>query len=302
MSDGQLGSIPAPAGEPFAAEYPDLVEGGLSPRLRGNRGYPCCPAGRCGSIPAPAGEPLPSKTLALPCTVYPRACGGTERRRYLRRYSLGLSPRLRGNPGMWILDIEAEQGLSPRLRGNRGPVPGDRGRCRSIPAPAGEPSRDGLKKTPGWVYPRACGGTRHGGRCPFPHLGLSPRLRGNRTGWITELGNKRSIPAPAGEPARIGYLDSRQEVYPRACGGTVYQETSTSVASGLSPRLRGNRTWCDLGETLLRSIPAPAGEPLHGPYTRSRPKVYPRACGGTTCMSNGSKRGTGLSPRLRGNR
>ena len=51
----------------------------------------------------------------------------------------------------------------------------------SIPAPAGEPYPDKPACQPGRVYPRACGGTRP--RPPVIHLalGLSPRLRGNRT-------------------------------------------------------------------------------------------------------------------------
>ena len=75
---------------------------------------------------------------------------------------------------------------------------------------------------------------------------------------------KRFIPACAGEPCRSSSSPRRKWVYPRVCGGTClfnlhhhqYQgllrvcgETSTpaffsSTITGLSPRVRGNRTIC----------------------------------------------------------
>ena len=111
------GSIPAPAGEPHHLDkicqivwvYPracggtgvmDEVRGylpGLSPRLRGNRRAIGESVGRLGSIPAPAGEPACSGTFRGGITVYPRACGGTDRTRATWEAAIGLSPRLRGN-------------------------------------------------------------------------------------------------------------------------------------------------------------------------------------------------------------
>ena len=91
-------SIPACAGEPWTPSgrrrargvYPRVCGGtafqlgadgvieGLSPRVRGNRGWPRSNMGRRGSIPACAGEPHPSRTAASGCRVYPRVCGGTS--------------------------------------------------------------------------------------------------------------------------------------------------------------------------------------------------------------------------------
>ena len=51
-----------------------------------------------------------------------------------------------------------------------------------------------------------------------------------------------------------------------------------------------------------RSIPAPAGEPDTALLYVGPLSVYPRACGGTWNCRMYSKTGTGLSPRLRGNR
>ena len=135
------GSIPACAGEPSTLKrqsspirvYPRVCGGtqlgpvprrageGLSPRVRGNRfvgvGHWAC----LGSIPACAGEPCPRFRRPTCRRVYPRVCGGTCSRRITGSSPSGLSPRVRGNPGV------------ARDR---------RGRVGSIPACAGEPPHD----------------------------------------------------------------------------------------------------------------------------------------------------------------
>ena len=95
------------------------------------------------------------------------------------------------------------QGLSPRLRGNQGLGNHFSEMVRSIPAPAGEPGQPGALGAGGWVYPRACGGTLAGATFTGEVSGLSPRLRGNLDGRRSHLPQKRSIPAPAGEPVTI---------------------------------------------------------------------------------------------------
>ena len=49
-----------------------------------------------------------------------------------------------------------------------------------------------------------------------------------------------SIPACAGEPILLGRSPAPGWVYPRVCGGTALPMTVTSLAKGLSPRVRGN--------------------------------------------------------------
>ena len=131
--------------------------------------------------------------------VYPRACGGTESVR----------------PKTLI-----PMGLSPRVRGNRSQLGAIRRRDRSIPARAGEPCRWTGPPPGRWVYPRACGGTGGRGRIISSVLGLSPRVRGNRTHFMNVPTPEWSIPARAGEPDALGYGDTDGTVYPRACGGT----------------------------------------------------------------------------------
>ena len=154
-----MGSIPAPAGEPVLwanlrdniTVYPRACGGtrtrcrspatgrGLSPRLRGNRSPPPPAASPRRSIPAPAGEPPRWMSGVRLYPVYPRACGGTE-----------LAIR-------WGLTVP---GLSPRLRGNLCRCQSQVSPWGSIPAPAGEPRRNEWAMTWDRVYPRACGGNR----------------------------------------------------------------------------------------------------------------------------------------------
>ena len=90
-------------------------------------------------------------------------------------------------------------------------------------------------------------------------------------------------------------------VYPRVCGGTHLRHLRHHFGTGLSPRVRGNRTfgtWC---RPIARSIPACAGEPYPRPGPRPTMSVYPRVCGGTVYRHHFGTFGTGLSPRVRGN-
>ena len=96
--------------------FPD----GLSPRVRGNQVPPGEVQPGRGSIPACAGEPATAAAMPFPSTVYPRVCGGTRPRLVLGAAYGGLSPRVRGN----LMQSGVRVGYG-----------------RSIPACAGEPSR-----------------------------------------------------------------------------------------------------------------------------------------------------------------
>ena len=91
-------------------------------------------------------------------------------------------------------------------------------------------------------------------------------------------------------------------VYPRVCGGTLGSHSPTGRCRGLSPRVRGNPPRCSSAASRCGSIPACAGEP--GPVFPGRRSrwVYPRVCGGTAPGTPSGEDGTGLSPRVRGNR
>ena len=213
---------------------------GLSPRVRGNRLRQVLIDRLQGSIPACAGEPestIPANRLPL---VYPRVCGGTSKRPII---------------------LSKEQGLSPRVRGNRGAGENDRPAERSIPACAGEPyprcRSEGARK----VYPRVCGGTLPPELLAALCQGLSPRVRGNPVTVKSRLLLTRSIPACAGEPRAETAFATGPAVYPRVCGGTWNSCGKCLPKTGLSPRVRGNRTLQPARKVRARSIPACAGEP-----------------------------------------
>ena len=155
-------------------------------------------------------------------------------------------PRACGGTLILPVSYQRGHGLSPRLRGNRHRPSWGVRPCRSIPAPAGEPGP-------------ACR------RC-IHNSGLSPRLRGNHVIEVPDGSALGSIPAPAGEPLTETPTPTTCGVYPRACGGTTPIPDSMAEQEGLSPRLRGNHHGAHPLLRNIRSIPAPAGEPLAALY------------------------------------
>ena len=213
------GSIPARAGEPGLLApwrqplqvYPRACGGtvepapagtettGLSPRVRGNPSESPARTFALRSIPARAGEPGQSWVGPPRMWVYPRACGGTHDHADADLHRVGLSPRVRGNPGWRDESLACE---------------------RSIPARAGEPDHLAGRGVGDGVYPRACGGTRRWRTTGARIRGLSPRVRGNHVIRLCRRETARSIPARAGEPPNVYQRHRAFTVYPRACGGT----------------------------------------------------------------------------------
>ena len=172
------------------------------------------------SIPARAGEPVGAGHCRCSREVYPRACGGTIHAPNNIKWKAGLSPRVRGNPGLGrpcslvarvypracggtscpVALAVLDQGLSPRVRGNPCNGVSDGDSIGSIPARAGEPATFSASPSTTKVYPRACGGTEAGGLTWRTANGLSPRVRGNRRIANPTHSRGRSIPARAGEP------------------------------------------------------------------------------------------------------
>ena len=230
---------------------------GLSPRVRGNR--PGRPGDDIeeGSIPACAGEPTmaadgeappavyprvcgepsPAVPSRRPPSVYPRVCGGTDFQPSKGHMGIGLSPRVRGNPCLPVVE-PIYTGSIPACAGNPAGQLGIETSNRSIPACAGEPnSRTSLctKHTvyprvcgeptssrrsvdSKSVYPRVCGGTVKVSPPSTSTAGLSPRVRGNLR-WHGAVRDIRgSIPACAGEPVPKRRAVLRRTVYPRVCG------------------------------------------------------------------------------------
>ena len=151
------------------------------------------------------------------------------------------------------------------------------------------------------VYPRVCGGTPQRVVIAIRPYGLSPRVRGNHEDGKITGRIMRSIPACAGEPRGNNEPWFQVRVYPRVCGGTPGVAVARQYAGGLSPRVRGNLQDFEPEVTMLRSIPACAGEPTCRRHWHYDDAVYPRVCGGTSWQLGCAGCGGGLSPRVRGN-
>ena len=140
-------------------------------------------------------------------------------------------------------------------------------------------------------------------QCPLTKPpGLSPRVRGNQMSPGRTTTCDGSIPACAGEPEMGVDIILTRWVYPRVCGGTIWQAGDGNRIVGLSPRVRGNQISGRWRNDAAGSIPACAGEPAKWPPTTPPPQVYPRVCGGTANPEVQRGGALGLSPRVRGNR
>ena len=132
----------------------------LFPRVRGNPLVDPMELTPVRFIPACTGEPRISAQQGRTDWVYPRVYGGTEA-------GLGVRAGL--------------QGLSPRVRGNHIRIQAAEARLGSIPTCTGEPCIRGSRTGPVQVYPRVYGGTPSAPDDAARIVGLSPRVRGNRS-------------------------------------------------------------------------------------------------------------------------
>ena len=211
--------------------------------------------------------------------VYPRGCGAALFTAQLLECIEGLSPRVRGSPSLTV---------TPPLR------PG------SIPAGAGQPGLS-FRSLP-WlpVYPRGCGAAFSPRPCACRDCGLSPRVRGSRTGTNASSRDARSIPAGAGQPVVQIIPAVVCQVYPRGCGAAVLSNEGSQVAPGLSPRVRGSLKLDVTCPDRSGSIPAGAGQPPFSRAISAIRTVYPRGCGAAHREGNLRRYLGGLSPRVRG--
>ena len=213
---------------------------GSIPRVRGNRTIGRETHGNHGSIPACTGKPpFVVQSLVLR-SVYPRVYGETQI----------------GKPSP-----AAGFGLSPRVRGNLASRHWDRAYGRSIPACTGKPPPSQLPGHTYGVYPRVYGETAFGGLADLMDRGLSPRVRGNPLGRSHADARNRSIPACTGKPKTSTARKRSGRVYPRVYGETSLVSSNAFSASGLSPRVRGNRVRAVLPVHEAGSIPACTGKP-----------------------------------------
>ena len=210
---------------------------------------------------------------------HPRACGANLASSRFHNGLPGSSPRVRGKP-------HSNCGLSAMRR--------------IIPARAGQtPPRQ--RPARGMTdHPRACGANV----AQFPagtySYGSSPRVRGKQRQVGDRQGQRRIIPARAGQTPSTAAKCSMQADHPRACGANQFQALQIHVIRGSSPRVRGK-----LGPHIrivveVRIIPARAGQTPCSCAAISRSPDHPRACGANPAPAIQPRELTGSSPRVRG--
>ena len=172
-----------------------------------------------------------------------------------------------------------QTGSSPRGRGTR-----NQGTGRTFPA----------------VHPRAGGEhlVHHSSPCLWN--GSSPRGRGTHRLSDGRTHPFRFIPARAGNTSRIMRDGTVSAVHPRAGGEHRGGGEMKNFRDGSSPRGRGTPDVDVRQSTLIRFIPARAGNTVGWPSGRPPRPVHPRAGGEHAEIWDGDVPSYGSSPRGRG--
>ncbi len=211
---------------------------GSSPRARGTE----APRGRHGVgirlIPAGAGNGPAGRRAGRPRRAHPRG---------------------RGERGVTAPKLSATHGSSPRARGT-GPRR-DRaiGGHRLIPAGAGNgrPGRPGARATA--AHPRGRGERWRERKTLTASDGSSPRARGTEPSGLGCGGERRLIPAGAGNGGPTEIALRVTAAHPRGRGERVTPVAFERVATGSSPRARGTVHHDEGSRRGRRLIPAGAG-------------------------------------------
>ena len=193
-------------------------------------------------------------------------------------------------------------GSSPRVRGKPLGLTDSNANNRIIPARAGQTRiLPRLNITPS-DHPRACGANET--YCPLWMItqGSSPRVRGKHCRSVPARCRIRIIPARAGQTTMRRHCPPSTPDHPRACGANPPTGTQAKTPTGSSPRVRGKRGELPVHRTLLRIIPARAGQTcILGANGVPRPD-HPRACGANRPYGHAALENAGSSPRVRGKR
>ena len=272
--------IPACAGNSTTTGVERWQTYGSSPRVRGTRARRSVGPRQRRFIPACAGNS--------------RASGrcGHSRLRFI--------PACAGNSEGVVAANSVSDGSSPRVRGTRRsahhPLPGE----RFIPACAGN-SRCARGWPSRWsVHPRVCGELWNStGFCRSP-VGSSPRVRGTQEGAAVAAGERRFIPACAGNSSATSATSAPFTVHPRVCGELIRPRVPNHQQRGSSPRVRGTRHQGLVPRPRVRFIPACAGNSGRGCRVAARDTVHPRVCGELRVCFGKPIASTGSSPRVRG--
>ncbi len=306
----RLGAAPAAAvtvhprerGEHRDLSSNSVNRDGSSPRARGTHHHPLRPGLPRRFIPASAGNTPPWSSARPPGAVHPRERGEHSRFAVSQRSTRGSSPRARGTRSTpapprsrgtvhprergehaipcWMPTWNG--GSSPRARGTPSARPEPGGDRRFIPASAGNTRIARRAGSRAAVHPRERGEHSREAGTMAKIDGSSPRARGTQPEAVDDLVSERFIPASAGNTPAASTWASRSAVHPRERGEHLKGTTSDEDRIGSSPRARGTLHSRPVVVSLVRFIPASAGN----------------TCSGVS-QSSASR---GSSPRARGTR
>ncbi|AKG31665.1 hypothetical protein ZV79_2872 [Salmonella enterica subsp. enterica serovar Typhimurium] len=213
---------------------------------------------------------------------------------------IAVYPRWRGEHGDQNYHASVTGGLSPLARGTPRVVPVVPGSVRFIPAGAGNTEATVWGGYAISVYPR-WRGEHFVFTNSFHHSpGLSPLARGTHADPDCNHGQRRFIPAGAGNTVTSATLRAINAVYPRWRGEHQCGQNPDQHIRGLSPLARGTLLLSTSPPRPHRFIPAGAGNTDCLCSASSACAVYPRWRGEHTLKSPVGGTVDGLSPLARG--
>ena len=172
---------------------------------------------------------------------------------------LTVHPRIRGERQPLSRQYSSAAGSSPHTRGTHDPRRAAWRRCRFIPAYAGNALALHAGTSSAAVHPRIRGERRVCVASCSTTFGSSPHTRGTHQRIHSTAAASRFIPAYAGNACPHPCPPAARPVHPRIRGERRSVESSTKKQSGSSPHTRGTLVLERSIRSLIRFIPAYAG-------------------------------------------
>ncbi len=270
---------PRVCGEQLQTMRPEYPLNGSSPRVRGTGVEQLARGQHPRFIPACTGNRVRHRSRARHRPVHPRVCG---------------------EQGAAIYEIDAFNGSSPRVRGTDVLGHLDARHQRFIPACAGNRAAASRRWSDQAVHPRVCGEQQSWLSSLRAVIGSSARVRGTGSASAQRDGMGRFIPACAGNSRHSRSAPWMRPVHPRVCGEQSGRLSFLALLSGSSPRVRGTVPLSASRVLRLRFIPACAGNRTRARSTSDAAAVHPRVCGEQVEPMDATQSRRGSSPRVRG--
>ncbi len=213
---------------------------------------------------------------------------------------LQVSPRRRGEQELTGGFVWGWDGSSPPARGTGWSSTRRSGRCRFIPAGAGNSGHGQLAAPVPAVHPRRCGEQVSRTAPVVPLAGSSPQVRGTATHHENQRYFDRFIPAGAGNSCPRMMSEIPVTVHPRRCGEQPIAPSTAGRTIGSSPQVRGTAFRLEAGAAHFRFIPAGAGNRYCSAASRAPRAVHPRRCGEQRHCYRVEYCQRGSSPQVRG--